>query len=154
MKKTTQCYLEKDGKFLMLYRNRKKNDMNEGKWIAVGGKLEAGETPEEANAREVFEETGIRLNSAVFHGIAEFRNTEYEPEDMYLYSSDDFEIEPGYVPECDEGELAWIPREEIWTLPMWEGDRAFLEPILNGECGLEIRLSYEGDRLIGVERNS
>lgn len=168
MKKTTQCYLEKNGCYLMLYRIKKQNDMNEGKWIAVGGKLEPDETPKEANLREVFEETGIRLRSAKYRGIAEFRNTEYEDEDMYLYSSGDFDlndiecIEDAEikfeaskelpVPYCDEGELAWIPKTELMSLPMWEGDRAFLEPILNGEENIGITLFYEGDRLTGTER--
>lgn len=168
MKKTTQCYLEKDGCYLMLYRNKKPNDMNEGKWVAVGGKLEPSETPEEANTREVFEETGIKLQSAKYHGVAEFRNTEYEAEDMYLYSSSDFnlsDIESNEnaitmyqegkglpVPDCDEGELAWVPKGDLMKLPMWEGDKAFLEPILNGEENIKITLFYEGDRLARVER--
>ena len=45
MRETTLCYLEQDGRYLMLYRNVKKNDPNAGKWIGLGGKLEAGETP-------------------------------------------------------------------------------------------------------------
>ena len=73
MIESTLCYLEQDGKYLMLYRNKKKQDPNAGKWIGVGGKLEAGETPEECVVREVREETGydhlisfeIVLNSAV-----------------------------------------------------------------------------------------
>ena len=55
---TTLCYLERDGKYLMLLRNRKKKDINKGKWIGVGGKFEQGESPEECARREVFEETG------------------------------------------------------------------------------------------------
>lgn len=145
MKKTTQCYLEKDGQYLMLFRNKKPDDMNEGKWIAVGGKVEEGETPEEANIREVFEETGLKLRSAKYHGIAKFRNTEYEPEDMYLFSSSDFDAEE--LTECNEGELAWIPKDELFNLPMWEGDKVFLEPILRGETSLEISLFYEGAEL-------
>ena len=51
MRNTTLCYLERDGKFLMLFRNRKKNDVNKGKWIGIGGKFEEGESAEECAAR-------------------------------------------------------------------------------------------------------
>ena len=74
----------------MLYRNRKPGDMNEGKWISPGGKVEEGETPDECVVREVLEETGLRLRSWTFHGVIEFRSDEYQDEDMYLYSSSDF----------------------------------------------------------------
>ena len=60
---TTLCYLEKDEKYLMLHRTKKKNDINKGKWLGIGGKLESGETPEECLKREVQEETGYKLNS-------------------------------------------------------------------------------------------
>ena len=42
---TTLCYLEKDGRYLMLHRTKKKNDMNHDKYIGVGGHLEQGESP-------------------------------------------------------------------------------------------------------------
>ena len=58
---TTLCYIEKDNKYLMLHRTKKENDLNEGKWIGVGGKFEKGETPEECLLREVKEETGLTL---------------------------------------------------------------------------------------------
>ena len=42
MRLSTLCYLEKDGKYLMLHRVSKKNDVNKEKWIGVGGKFEPG----------------------------------------------------------------------------------------------------------------
>ena len=50
---STLCYIENDGKYLMLHRNVKENDVNEGKWIGVGGHFEADESPEECLLREV-----------------------------------------------------------------------------------------------------
>ena len=35
---TTLCYLEKDDSYLMLHRVKKKNDVNQDKWIGVFGK--------------------------------------------------------------------------------------------------------------------
>lgn len=63
MKKTTLCYIERDNQYLMLYRNKKENDPNEGKWIGIGGKLEANESIEECLLREVKEEVGITLTN-------------------------------------------------------------------------------------------
>ena len=157
MKKSTIGYINNNGSWLMLYRNRKKEDMNEGKWISPGGKVEEGETPDECVVREVFEETGLRLRSWIFHGVIEFRSDEYEDEDMYLYSSSDFEPddeeaarifkETGIYepPECREGELVWVPHDEMLDLPAWEGDRAFLTELLKGTKEINMRLEYEGE---------
>lgn len=150
----------------MLFRNRKKDDPNEGKWLGIGGKIEEGETPGECNAREVVEETGLRLRSAVFHGVIEFRADSYEDEDMYLYSSSDFEPadrekadlfrKTGVyeLPECSEGELRWIPADDLMELPMWEGDREFLARILAGKKKIEMTLQYTGESCTVVKDNS
>ena len=82
---TTLCYLEKDEKYLMLHRTKKKNDINKGKWLGIGGKLEAGETPEECLKREVQEETGYKLNSYKFRGLVIFNYNNDEP--LFIYSS-------------------------------------------------------------------
>ena len=157
MKKTTLCYIEYNGRYLMLYRNRKPDDPNEGKWLGIGGKIEAGETPDECNRREVLEETGLEIINAQFHGVIEFRADEYEDEDMYLYSTSDFEpadedaarvfSETGEYepPACSEGELAWIDRDELLKLPMWEGDRVFLTELLGGAKEINMQLRYEGE---------
>ncbi len=157
MKKTTLCYIENNGKWLMLYRDRKPGDMNKGKWLGIGGKIEDGETADSCVAREVLEETGLILKSFRFMGIVKFRADSYEDEDMYLYTSSDFvpadetaakhfdetgEYEP---PECDEGRLEWIARDELLELPMWEGDKAFIEEILAGAEKISMTLSYEGE---------
>lgn len=163
MKKTTLCYLENHGSWLMLYRNKKPDDPNEGKWLGIGGKIEPGETADECNRREVLEETGLVLLSHRFHGVIYFRANEYEDEDMYLYSSSDFEpaddaakeifrTEGIYeLPECSEGRLAWIPEKELLNLPMWEGDRAFVEKLLKGEESISMTLQYTGENCKIIE---
>jgi len=157
MKKTTLCYIRNKGSVLMLYRDRKPDDPNEGKWLGIGGRIEEGETPDECNVREVLEETGLVLRSAHFHGVIKFRATTYEDEDMYLYSSADFEPadeeaaaacrETGKYPPpvCDEGRLAWIAEDELLSLPMWQGDRAFVEKLLAGEKEISMTLQYTGE---------
>ena len=63
MKMTTLCYIEKDGKYLMLHRTKKQHDINKDKWIGVGGHAEGTEGPEDCLLREVKEETGIELTN-------------------------------------------------------------------------------------------
>lgn len=146
---TTLCYIEQDGKILMLYRNRKKNDQSEGKWLGVGGKIESGESPEDCVRREVSEETGLKLNSVSFRGIVTFVSDIWENEFMFLYTSDEFE---GMLNgSCDEGELKWVDRDKVLELPAWEGDRYFLEPLLAGNTDIHVKLIYEGSKLIDYE---
>ena len=147
----------------MLYRNRKPDDPNEGKWLGIGGKIKENETPEECNIREVLEETGLKLRSAHFCGIIGFRADMYEDEDMYLFTSDSFEPQEDaarehfqktgeyLLPECSEGELAWIPAEKLADLPMWEGDKAFLGRILEGHPHISMTLSYTGEKCTIIE---
>lgn len=148
MRSTTLCYLEKDGSYLMLLRNKKENDLNEGKWIGVGGKMERGETPEECAVRETREETGLTLKSLKLKGVVEFVSKKWEDERMYLYTSDSFE---GELAECDEGELRWIPKEKVFDLPLWEGDRVFLNYLLVDKPFFHIEVRYdERDELEGT----
>ena len=69
---TTICYLKDHGKTLMLYRNKKENDINEGKWIGIGGKLEKGESPYECIIREFYEETGLTIVNPILKGYITF----------------------------------------------------------------------------------
>ena len=148
MVETVLLYLEQDGKYLMLYRNKKKKDINKGKWIGIGGHIEEGETKEEALVRECKEETSLNLLSDSLRGKLVFVIDGYE-ETCYLYTSSSFE---GKIQECDEGELAFVNKEEIFHLPLWEGDVIFLKMLLNDEPYFELRLNYEKDKLISYER--
>lgn len=145
---TTQCYIEKDNKYLMLHRVKKKQDLNEGKWMGVGGKFEQNESPEECMMREVKEETGLNVLSYQYRGIVTFvSNLVDEAEYLHLFTIDEFD---GEIIECNEGELAWIDKEEIYKLPMWEGDKYFLNLLLERETFFSMKLVYENDDLIKV----
>lgn len=138
---TVLCYIERDGKYLMLYRNRKKNDVNAGKYIGVGGKFEAGESPEECLLREVKEETGLTLRSYAFRGVVTFV-FDGESEYMFLYTADGFE---GTLTDCNEGELHWIDKDALPSLSLWEGDRLFLELLRQGARPFSMKLVYDRD---------
>lgn len=146
MRETTLCYIEDDGRYLMLHRSPHKKDGSVGKWMGVGGKIEPGETPDECILREVKEETGLDMTDYRKRGIIHFYSDIWEDEIMHLYSCYGYEGEP--VSECDEGELKWIDINRIMELNMWEGDRIFLKMMIEGRQDIELELYYEGDRLI------
>lgn len=144
MKETTLCYLEKDNKYLMLYRNKRKDDPNYGKWIGIGGKLEPGETHRCAAIREIWEETGLKVSRCIYKGEIRFISDFCEDEIMHLYYSDSF---TGNLKECSEGELMWVEKDKLDKLPMWEGDKIFLN-LLNKDIPVfSLILEYEQDRL-------
>lgn len=143
MKLTTLCYIEKDGKYLMLHRNAKKADENKDKWIGVGGKFLPGESPEDCLLREVEEETGLRLLSWQFKGVITFVSDEIGTEYMFLFKSDEYE---GNLSSCDEGELVFVDKDKIFELNLWEGDRVFLKLMEEREF-FTLKLEYEGSQL-------
>lgn len=144
LKYTTLCYIEQDGKYLMLYRNKRKEDVNAGKWIGIGGHLEEGETPEECLLREALEETGLKLKEFQLRGKLHFYMDDIF-EISYLYTCNSFE---GELIDCDEGELQWIAKNEILALPLWKGDYLFLNKLLEEEEFFEMKLVYKNDALI------
>lgn len=150
MRNTTLCYIERDGKYLMLLRNKKEIDENKGKWIGVGGKLEEGESPEECLLREVREETGLTLTKYHYRGLITFVSDEWGTEYMHLFTATNFS---GELKECNEGELRWIPKEEIMNLNLWEGDRAFLKLLFEEEGFFTMKLRYQGDNLVEIRQN-
>lgn len=155
MIRTTLCYLRYEGKTLMLFRNKKAADINEGKWIGAGGKFEKGETAGECLVREIREETGIELTSYIFHGIIYFRNDEFEDEEMYLYSAVITSSEADRIkkyPSCSEGTFEFIPDTKLMELPLWEGDRVFLKDMLEGRKRISYELVYEKGKLVRSER--
>lgn len=145
MEITTLCYIEKDNKYLMLKRVKKKEDINKGKWIGVGGHFEEGESPEECVCREVLEETGLRLKSYKARGILTFVQNKTFTEYIWLFTADEYE---GELIECDEGILEWIDKDKLSELELWEGDRIFLELLNTQEEFFPLKLEYEGDKLV------
>lgn len=150
MKNTTLCYIEHDGKYLMLHRIKKENDLNRDKWIGIGGKFEENESPEECLLREVEEETGLRLTRYRYCGIVTFVSNLWEGEYMHLFSADGFE---GELRECDEGVLEWVDKDFVRNLPQWEGDKLFLKELEAKSAFFSMKLVYEADKLVYASKN-
>ena len=144
---TVQIYFRKDEQYLMLFRNKKKNDMSEGKWMGVGGKVEKDESIDEAAIRESKEETGLDIVSLKYAGEVLFVNDDYQ-EMMYIYEVTDFS---GELIPCNEGELRWIPIKDIYSLPMWEGDKAFLPLLINHQPYFKLKVFYKNKELVRIE---
>lgn len=145
MLNTTLCYIEKDNKYLMLHRVKKENDLNKDKWVGIGGKFEENETPDECLLREAYEETGLTLTDYRLRGIVTFLSDEYEGEYMYLYTATGFS---GVMKECNEGNLEWVPIDDVCDLPIWEGDRLFFDELKKDRGFFTMKLRYEGNVLV------
>ena len=142
MVNSTLCYLERGDAYLMLHRVKKKDDLNRDKWIGVGGKFEEGESPEDCILRETEEETGLTLTDYRYRGLVTFVSDEAPTE--YLFTATGW---TGTPHPCDEGELAWIQKAELRSLPMWEGDRIFLDLLERDVPFFSLKLRYQGDHL-------
>ena len=139
---TTLCYIENDDSYLMLHRIKKANDINEGKWIGVGGHIEFAESPEECLIREVKEETNLTLTSYKFRGVVTFVSGDELCEYMALYTADGFE---GEIKPCDEGELHWVKKSDLFDLNLWEGDKIFLKMLIEDAPFFSLKLVYNED---------
>ncbi|MDE6888088.1 MAG: 8-oxo-dGTP diphosphatase [Eubacterium sp.] len=142
---TTLCYIEKDGKYLMMHRVKKEQDINKDKWVGIGGHFEADESPEECLLREVKEETGLILDDWRFRGIITFICDQQQTEYMFLYTADAYS---GELTDCDEGELEWVAKSRVYDLPIWEGDKIFFRMLEEDHPFFSLKLKYEGNRLV------
>ena len=143
---TTLCYLEQNGCYLMLHRTKKEKDINKDKWIGIGGHLEEGESPEECLVREMREETGVTPLSPKLRGIITFVSDRYGTEYMFLYSAEAYQGE--LSSDCPEGDLQWVEKDRISSLPLWEGDKIFLRLMSENHPFFSLKLSYQGDNLV------
>ncbi len=147
----TDCYIQKDGKTLMLYRNKKENDINEGKYIGVGGKFEGNESPEECVIREVMEEAGVTLKSFKMRGTLTFdiKEPNHEPLLIFLFTATEYEGE--ITKDCPEGQLRWVDTEKITELNIWEGDKLFWKWLQDDTGFFSAKFEYKGDTLMDYQ---
>lgn len=155
---TTVCYIKRQKsspeEFLFIYRNKKENDINHGKNIGIGGHVEGDETPYQCNLREVFEETGLKLNSSTYLGLVIFSDLSISNQRflMHVYFSDSYEGSES-LPICTEGELNWLTVDEFLNGPHFEGDEYFLEYAFRGEFFGVVELVYNSTILTKIIHN-
>lgn len=155
---TTVCYIKRQKsspeEFLFIYRNKKENDINHGKNIGIGGHIEGDETPYQCNIREVFEETGLKLNSSTYLGLVIFSDLSISNQRflMHVYFSDSYEGSEN-LPACTEGELNWLTVDEFLNRPHFEGDEYFLKYAFRGEFFGVVELVYNSNSLTKIIHN-
>ena len=147
---TTLCYIEREDSYLMLHRVKKKNDLNENKWVGIGGHAEEGESPEDCLLREAMEETGLLLTSYRFRGLVTFVSDKWGTEYMCLYTADGFE---GELADCDASCVVWVSKSEIPKMNRWRGYLIFFRLLEENAPFFSLKLRYEGDRLAEWQLN-
>ena len=140
MRNSSLCYIESDEKYLMLHRVKKENDVNRDKWIGVGGGFLEDESPEDCVRREALEETGLVLGKVKLCSVVTFVIEDGECEQMFLFKCKDFS---GSITDCDEGVLEWIPKKDLYSLDLWEGDKIFLKKIEDDCEFFTLKLVYD-----------
>ena len=147
MKLATLCYVvdKKKNTTLMIHRVKKENDFHHGKWNGLGGKFEPGESPEECAVREIKEESGLFVKNIKMKGFITFPLFDGK-EDWYvfLFTADEFE---GELIDSSEGNLEWIPNENITKINLWEGDVHFI-PWLFKEKFFSAKFIYKNGEYI------
>ena len=146
MKNTTVCYIEKDGKYLMIHRIKKENDENKDKWIGIGGKIEEGESPHECIVREVREEAGLNILNPTLRAIITFVSDIFGTQYMYLFKATSFSGKLNT--DCNEGVLEWIEKSMLYNMPIWEGDKIFFKLLDENAPFFSLKLVYQGDTLV------
>jgi 8-oxo-dGTP diphosphatase len=139
LKLATLVYVKRPGQTLMIHRVKKANDMHAGKWNGLGGKFEPGETPEACAIREIYEESGLRIEQPEWRGLLTFPGFR-AGEDWYafVFVARHFS---GTLIDSSEGVLAWIDDDKLLDLPLWEGDRIFI-PWLDGNRFFSAKFVY------------
>lgn len=158
MKQTTLCYIDDGSRYLMLHRVKKEHDASHGKWIGVGGKCEADESPDECMLREVKEETGLTVTRWRYRGIVTFISDTWDNEYMHLFTATEWQGDPDMGID-DEGELAWIAKSDLPiadgvgnpSINLWEGDKLFLRLLLDEQQPFfSMKLVYVQDELVNA----
>ncbi|KUO62891.1 DNA mismatch repair protein MutT [bacterium BRH_c32] len=129
----------------MLHRNKKENDYHRGKWNGLGGKAEAGESPEECAMRELYEESGLKAEKMQMKGFITFPMFDgINDWHVFLFTVSEFE---GELIECNEGHLEWVPDDKLTELNLWEGDKIFI-PWLFEDRFFSAKFIYENKQYI------
>lgn len=144
---STICYIDNGHQLLLLERNKEEGDVHEGKWVSVGGKFEAGETPEACAKREIQEETGLIVDRLDLRGFISFPNFRGDGIDWYSFVYQVTDYHGDLISDCDEGTLHWVDYDQVLTKPTWEGDYQFLRWVLEGSPFFSAMFSYQDGHL-------
>ncbi len=129
MKEATLCFCIRRDEVLL---GLKKVRFGAGKWNGFSGKVDPGETPREAAARELFEESGLATDADALEHVGDLRFFFGETPIFrcYVYLARSWENDPE---ESDEMRPQWFPIRGIPLKEMWDSDRVWVPRVLAGE---------------------
>lgn len=110
---TLECFVEKDGRYLMLHRNEDKKILP-GVWMAPGGKREFNEGLFECARREILEETGLTIKNLRVRAVGNAHLKDLDQEFFFTFVFADYDS--GELKDCEDGELRWLTPKEIMSL--------------------------------------
>ena len=119
--------LERSGRILI--GRRKEEQSHALQWEFPGGKVEPGETAEQALARELEEELGIRRAAGTEIARYEYRYPGKDPIELIFFRVESYDGEPRNLVFH---EMRWEPPEGLGCLDFVEGDRDFLRTFAGG----------------------
>lgn len=137
----TLVFVFRDDEVLLI---NKKTGLGKGKVNAPGGKVDPGETPEQAAVRECEEELRIRVSDLEYCGEHRFQFVDGYSIHVWVYRTTAFEGEPV---ETHEAEPLWTRIDRIPFDEMWEDDKYWLPMMIRGER-FQTRWIFDGDRMV------
>jgi 8-oxo-dGTP diphosphatase len=152
MKLATLCYVidKNQDAVLMIHRVKKTNDYHQGKWNGLGGKFEFGESPEDCAIREIREESGLVVQNLNLKGFITFPIFDgVEDWYVFLFTTDEF---TGELIDSAEGNLEWVPINELTNINLWDGDKLFI-PWLFEDKFFSAKFMYENGHYVDHEVN-
>lgn len=103
-----------------------------GKWNGFGGKVDQGESIEEAAKRELFEESGVSVANIEKLGVLDFswKGKEQDILEVNIFKATDFSGQPQ---ETEEMKPQWFAVNEIPFEKMWSSDKLWYAPFLENK---------------------
>ena len=136
----TLCFVIQDGQILLI---EKKRGLGAGKVNGPGGRLEKGETAEQAAIRETQEEVGITPTGVQWAGDLRFQFRDGYSLHCTVYRASGWE---GELMETAEAKPFWVRTDQIPYDRMWADDEQWMPRLLSGE---KFRgwFEFDGDRM-------
>jgi 8-oxo-dGTP diphosphatase len=123
----------------------KKSGFGIGKWVGLGGHIEAGEKPDAAAVREVAEESGLVVAADALQHMAsiEFR---FPARPSWDQTADVFvtSVYQGEAAESDEVAPRWFAEDALPLSLMWDDAKYWLPRVLAGEH-VDVRIAFADD---------
>jgi len=146
---TLECFIKKDGKYLMLHRGKHKRIMPDV-WMAPGGHLEFNEGLFECARREIKEETGLSINNLKVKAVGTAYLKDLNQELFFHFLTADY-AGGELVQNPKDGELVWLTPQDIAKLPtlLAEIKKILPYPFKNNDEIISYKAFYEkGNEMI------